>query len=254
MTGRHLAPGYELIAFERLGSTNEEAKRRAAEGAAEGTLVWAREQTAGKGRRGRSWISPRGNLHLSLLLRPECPAAAASQLGQVAAVAAGDALEALLPPATSILLKWPNDILVDGKKAGGILVETSAARAERVDWLVLGLGINVEHAPVGTEFPATSLYAASREPIQVEVVLAGFCSAFDRWAARWAEEGFGPVRRAWLDRAWRLGERIQVRIDAAPIEGIFRDLDRDGALLLELPGGETRRVAAADVSAPPRPV
>jgi BirA family biotin operon repressor/biotin-[acetyl-CoA-carboxylase] ligase len=249
MTDRpRLAPGYELVAFERLGSTNEEAKRRAEAGAAELTLVWAREQSAGKGRRGRAWISPRGNLYLSLVLRPDCALGAAAQLGQVAAVAVGDALEAILPPATSILLKWPNDVLVDGKKAGGILLESSATASGRVDWLVLGLGVNVESAPEGTEFPATSLRQSSQEPILVEVVLAGFCSAFHRWFARWRAEGFAPIRRAWLDRAWRLGERIEVRIDPSPIEGVFRDLDGDGALMLETAGG-TKRVTAADVFA-----
>lgn len=242
-----LASAYSLVAFERLGSTNEEAKRRAAEGAADGTLIWARAQTAGKGRRGREWVSPRGNLYLSLILRPDCALGTAAQLGQVAAVAAGEALEELLPPATMIHFKWPNDILVDGKKAGGILLESSSRAAGRVEWVVLGLGINVESAPEGTEFPATSLCQSSHEPIAVEVVLADFCSAFNRWDERWRAQGMAPVRQAWLDRAWKLGERIHVQIDAERIEGIFRALDGEGALMLELPDGSTRRLSAADV-------
>lgn len=244
-----LPPAYRLVAFERLASTNEEAKRFAAEGAKHGTLVWAREQTAGRGRRGRSWHSPPGNLYLSLVLRPDCAPAAAAQLGMVAAVAAGEALESIMPALVKILLKWPNDILVNDSKVGGILLESAASKPESLEWLVLGLGINVESFPEGTEFPATSLGAESGQPVTVEEVLESFCQSFLRWDNTWRERGFAPVRRAWLGRAWKRGKAVQARIENEKIDGVFRDLDDDGALLLELPSGTSRRITAADVFA-----
>lgn len=250
MTGLPRLPSaYRLVAFERLGSTNEEAKRLAAEGAEDGTLVWSGEQTAGRGRRGRSWHSPPGNLYLSLILRPDCVPATAAQLGMVAAVAVGDALGTIMPPLTEVLFKWPNDILVNGSKVGGILLESAASRPESLEWLVLGLGINVESFPEGTEFPATSLCHESGHSVTVEEVLDGFCRSFLNWVNNWLEEGFVPVRQAWLERAWKKGEVIQARIEDEKIDGIFRGLDEDGALLLELPSGARRRITAADVFA-----
>ncbi|HEY6335680.1 MAG TPA: biotin--[acetyl-CoA-carboxylase] ligase [Alphaproteobacteria bacterium] len=245
-----LPAGYRLLAFECLGSTNEEATRQAAGGAAHGTLVWAREQNAGRGRFGRRWISPPGNLYLSMVLRPARPATEAVQLGMVAAVAAGEALEALCEGA-SVKLKWPNDVLLNGAKACGILLESSAGRQGLLDWLVLGIGVNVESAPKGTDFPATSLSAACPVAITVEQTLAAFVEAFAGKFDRWQREGLGPIRAAWLARAWRRGELMQARIDSAVVEGRFRDIDTTGALMLELADGSLRRITAADVFALP---
>lgn len=246
-----LPPAFRLVALERVGSTNEEAKRLAAEGAEEGTLVWALEQTAGRGRRGRRWHSPRGNLYLSLVLRPDAPPAEAAQLGMVAAVAVGDALGTVMPPLTEVWFKWPNDILVNGRKAAGILVESAAGAPGRLDWLVLGVGVNVECHPQETQFPATSLHAEGGDDVAVAALLEAFSRNFLKWADNWVEEGFAPVRRAWLARAWRRGEAIQVRLDDRTLKGVFADLDTVGALLLDLPDGSRRRITAADVFALP---
>jgi len=245
-----LPPAYRLVALERIGSTNEEAKRLAAEGAEEGTLVWALEQSAGRGRRGRSWASPRGNLYLSVVLRPDAPAAEAAQLGIVAAVALGDALGTLMPPLTEVRFKWPNDVLVNGRKAGGILIESAASGQGQLDWLVLGLGVNVESHPEKTEFPATSLCAEGAADLTAATLLEAFSRSFLNWTNLWLEEGFAPVRRAWLARAWRRGEPIRVRLEGRELEGVFADLDDAGALLLDLPDGR-RRITAADVFALP---
>jgi BirA family biotin operon repressor/biotin-[acetyl-CoA-carboxylase] ligase len=246
-----LPPAYRLIAFDRLDSTNEEAKRLAADGAEDGTLVWARSQSAGRGRRGRSWESPPGNLYLSLILRPDCALAQAAQLGMVAAVAMGDAIGTVMPPLTEVWLKWPNDILVNGAKVGGILLESSARAADELEWLVLGIGVNVESYPENTAFPATCLGQESPEPVTVEQLLAAFGRWFLSWTNTWLEDGFAPVRAAWLARAWKRGEPIQVRVEGQTLDGIFHDLDADGALLLELAGGERRCITAADVFATP---
>ena len=245
-----LPSGYRLLAFECIGSTNEEAKRLAASGAAQGTIIWAREQTAGRGRQGRRWSSPRGNLYFSLILRPDRPMAEAVQISIVAAVAVGEALEALGGSA-AVCLKWPNDVLINGSKVCGILLESAASGAKSVDWLILGIGVNVGNFPLGTEFPATSLRAESHKPITVEETLESAMNAFSRWFEVWRAKGFAPVRKAWLARAWKRGKAIQARVDGELVDGRFHDLDETGALILQVSDGSLRRITAADVFALP---
>jgi BirA family biotin operon repressor/biotin-[acetyl-CoA-carboxylase] ligase len=245
-TGLLLPPAYRLVSLETVDSTNEEAKRLARAGAEDGTLVWAREQTHGRGRSGRSWASPLGNLYLSLVLRPDCPPVAASQLGFVAALGAGTGLAEVMPPMIELRYKWPNDILINRRKAGGILLETESARADRLDWLVLGLGINVMQRPAETSFPATSLREEGDLEATVEAVLEAFSRHFLSWVNRWLADGFAPVRAAWRKSAIGIGEAIRVRLPNAELEGIFDDIDQDGALLLRA-GGSVRRITAGDV-------
>lgn len=249
-----LPPGYDLVALEQIGSTNDEARRLALAGAEDGTLVWAREQVTGRGRRGRNWTSPPGNLYTSLILRPDCTPGEAVQLGMVAAVAIGDALGTLLPPMSEVRFKWPNDILVHDRKIAGILLESSAMASGKLEWLVLGIGVNIENFPADTTFPATCLKEWLGEddgPISVEGTLEAVCRSFLLWINIWQDEGFPPVRAAWLGRAWRMGEEIEVRLEDGILRGTFCDIDEAGALLLELPGGEKRRITAADVFAAP---
>ena len=241
-----LPPAYRLVSLDGVGSTNEEAKRLAREGAEDGTLVWAREQTKGKGRSGRSWTSPPGNLYLSLVLRPDCAPAAASQLGFVAALGAGAGLAEVMPPMIELRYKWPNDILLNRRKVAGILLETESAASNRLDWLVLGLGINVTQRPSETAFPATSLREEGDTETTVEAVLEAFARHFLKWVNRWLDDGFAPVRTAWRKSAIGLGEPIRVRLPNTELEGVFEDIDDDGALLLRA-GGAVRRITAGDV-------
>jgi BirA family transcriptional regulator, biotin operon repressor / biotin---[acetyl-CoA-carboxylase] ligase len=241
-----LPPAYRLISLETVDSTNEEAKRLAREGAEDGTLVWAREQTRGKGRSGRAWASPPGNLYLSLVLRPDCPPVAASQLGFVAALGAGGGLSEVLPPMIDLRYKWPNDILLNRRKVAGILLETESAAADRLDWLVLGIGINVTQRPPETAFPATSLREEGDLETTVEGVLEAFARHFLSWVNRWLDDGFAPVRAAWRKSAIGIGEAIRVRLPNAELEGVFEDIDQDGALLLRH-SGTVRRITAGDV-------
>lgn len=242
-----LPPGFRLIALERCGSTNEEARRLAEEGAEEGTLVWAREQTAGRGRRGRKWRSPRGNLYLSLVLRPRAAPAEAACLGMVAAVAVGDALGAFMPPLTEVRFKWPNDVLVGGGKVGGVLLESGAQGPGRLAWVILGIGINIESCPDDTPFPATCLEREAGAKLELETVLEAVSRSLRRWLHIWREEGFQPAREAWLARAWKRGEVIEVRLEDETLAGLFEGLDASGALLLALENGRHRRVSAGDV-------
>jgi len=241
-----LPEGFRLHRYETLGSTNDEAKTLARAGAPEGTLVWAGEQTAGRGRRGRTWLSPPGNLYLSLVLRPDGAASRAAQLGFVAALGLGDALTALTGPALKLRYKWPNDLLVNGKKLAGILLESENAASDRVDFVVAGIGVNIVAAPVDVEFPATSLAAQGVATLTPPVLLGGFARHFEIWLRRWRAEGFAPVRAAWLARASGLGEPVRVRLERSTLSGRFLDLDDDGALLLEGEEGR-RRVAAGEV-------
>lgn len=239
-----LPPFYRLVAFDALDSTNEEARRRAREGAAEGLLVWAKEQSAGRGRRGRSFASPPGNLYMSILLRPARSAVEAAQLSFAGALAVGDAAGALLADAARLSYKWPNDVLIDGRKLSGVLLESQAAGEGRLDWLVIGIGVNLASFPEGLEFPAISLKAAGAD-ISVEALLMAVAERFLFWYERW-QAGFAPLRAAWLSRAQGLGGAIRVRLQAEELLGRFAGLDEEGALLLEDAGGR-RRIAAGDI-------
>jgi BirA family biotin operon repressor/biotin-[acetyl-CoA-carboxylase] ligase len=241
-----LPAAYRLVSRETLGSTNDEATRLAREGAAEGTVIWAVEQTAGRGRRGRPWSSPRGNLYASLILRPACPPARAAQLGFVVALAIGDALQELVPSLGEPACKWPNDVLVGGHKIAGILLESEIGEGENLAFLVAGVGINLVSAPPDAESPATSVVGAGCAPPTPGAMLAALIRHFDAWARRWRAEGFGPVREAWRACAAGLGEPIRVRLETAILQGRFADIDQQGALLLET-GGGLQRISAGDV-------
>lgn len=238
---------YRLVALDSVDSTNEEARRRlvADESLPEGTLVWAAEQTAGRGRRGRSWSSPRGNLYVSLVLRPGCAPGVAAQLGFVAAVALAETIDGLLPAGGRARLKWPNDVLVDGGKVSGILLE-----AEQGGALILGVGVNLQSRPERALYPAISLAeagAAIREPAEF---LERFAERLLTWYETWKRDGFAPLRAAWLARAVGLGQPIEVRLDRETLSGRFDALDESGALALALADGRCRLVAAGDVFFP----
>ncbi len=243
-----LPPFFRLIALASVDSTNRELRELALAGAPEGTAVTALEQTAGRGRRGRDWQSPPGNLYLSVLLRPTGSPAQAGQAGFVAAVALAEAVEKLVPERAAVTLKWPNDLLVNGRKAAGLLLEASGKGAG-LDWLVLGLGVNVTSFPADTAFPATCLEAEGVS-VGVNDLLAAFAWRLDAWLGRWRTEGFAPVRQAWLERAHGLGQPITVRLERETLEGRFEALDESGALMLHLPDDARRNISAGDVFYP----
>lgn len=239
---------FRPVAREDTGSTNDDAAEAARGGAPEGTLIWARRQTRGRGRRGRAWISPEGNLHLSIVLRPDVPPACAGESAFVAALATADACAALAPGA-DIRCKWPNDVLADGRKVAGLLIETSIA-GDRLEWVVVGIGVNLASHPEAVEFPAAHLALHAGRSIAVEEGLSALAAAFAARYRLWREMGFAAVRSAWLDRAVGLGGAVRVRLDAAELTGTFAGLADDGALMLALADGTMRRVTAGDVFFP----
>ena len=241
-----LPQGYTLIALDEAGSTNDEAKARAAAGAAEGTVVRAGRQRAGRGRRGRVWDSPPGNLYCSVLLRPACDARRVAQLSFVAALAVLDLVDGPLPGRARC--KWPNDILVDGGKVAGILLESALGSDGRVDWVVLGIGVNlVNHPGLEGPIPSTSLVAAGAPVLTPEDALAPLLAALNRRRSVWESQGFAAVRRAWLARAHGLGGPVTVANGRETLAGTFEGLDEEGALMLAREGEASLSIAAGDV-------
>jgi BirA family transcriptional regulator, biotin operon repressor / biotin---[acetyl-CoA-carboxylase] ligase len=245
MNAEALPSPFRLIAHETIGSTNDEAKRLARDGAAEGLVICAERQTAGRGRRGREWMSPPGNLYSSIVLRPQCRASVAAQLGFVAALGVADAIGELAP-AIQPHCKWPNDLLANGKKVCGILLETEMAASERPDFVVLGIGVNLASSPTDTPYPATSLAEEGAPGIAAMMMLTAFIRNFAERLTCWRENGFAPIREVWLAKAIGLGGPIQVRLERDTLDGRFLDLDDDGALMIDMPGG-SRRIAAGEV-------
>lgn len=260
MTGRaatqtrgtpRLSSFYRLIRLAEIDSTSEDAKRRAQAGAPEGTVVWADRQTAGHGRRARPWHSPAGNLYCSIVLRPDCPPGRAAQLTYAGALAVGGAIEELLPPGVSLHYKWPNDVLVDGRKTAGVLLESAMSAAGGLAWLVVGIGINVISHPDHVSYPATHL-AAHGAGVDLGVLLEKVTEEFLVWHEAWRRGAFTEIRERWLERAAGLGAAIEVSLDSGLLTGRFVTVDGDGALVLTARDGARVRVPAGDVYFPSR--
>ncbi|WP_248308071.1 biotin--[acetyl-CoA-carboxylase] ligase [Bosea sp. AS-1] len=239
------AAGYRLIIRDEVASTMEEARRALDQGEPGKLWIVARSQNAGRGRHGRQWGSPAGNLYASLLLTDPCEPALAPQLGFVAGLALHDAAAKLLGPAAAKLkLKWPNDLLLGGAKMSGLLLE-GESRAGRLN-VILGCGVNIASCPSDTPYPATYLKALAPEA-SVEALLTALSDAWAKRFAIWSEPGgFGPIRAAWLERAAFLGETITIRLPEGPLQGRFAGLDPTGRLELEAETGR-RLIDAGDL-------
>jgi BirA family transcriptional regulator, biotin operon repressor / biotin---[acetyl-CoA-carboxylase] ligase len=246
-TGPQLPPGYVVHAFDRVESTNDEARRLAEQGAAAGAVVVAAEQVKGRGRHGRAWASPRGNLYASLLLRPDCTIAASAQLSLVASLALAEALLALAPADADVRVKWPNDVLVRGAKVAGLLLESAAGAYERVAWVVVGSGVNVASAPPDTPYPATALRYEGFPPVTPLDVLERYLAAQDGWLERWRAGGFAAVRPAWLALAFGIGDQARLRLGHEVIAGRLVDVTEQGALLVAQDGDRRRRISAGEL-------
>jgi BirA family biotin operon repressor/biotin-[acetyl-CoA-carboxylase] ligase len=219
-------------------STNDDAKKAARGGEPEGLVVWALRQTDGKGRHGRTWESPEGNLYCSLLLRPACAPKDFGQYGFVAALALYDVVHEYAPN-TSVTLKWPNDVLADGKKISGVLIESGEG------WLIVGMGLNILSHPEGGLYPATSLCALGGTETDVKTILERLLERITHWQNVLKTESFASIRVAWLERAGQ--GRVMVKLPQGVVEGTFLGLGADGALWLRLADGSERAIATGDV-------
>ncbi|HME21337.1 MAG TPA: biotin--[acetyl-CoA-carboxylase] ligase [Acetobacteraceae bacterium] len=227
---------FDVRHYDSIGSTNDEAMRLAREGAAHGTVVHADAQTAGRGRLSRRWSSPPGNLYLSIVLRPDVPPARCVEIGFVAALAAADAVDALLPREVHATLKWPNDVLVRDGKIAGILLE------QVNDALILGIGLNVLQAPGGVSHQVSTIVGCGGLAT-VDGTRAGLLAALAEWYGIWQQDGFAAIRAAWLARAHPVGSALSVRVVERFVAGTFAGIDVDGALLLDTTEGRARIVA-----------
>lgn len=237
-----------VIGLGRIESTNSEARRRAEVGAAHGTLLWAEAQTKGRGRRGREWISPPGNIYASFILRPACDVAQALQLAFVAALGVGHFLANYLDEDARLHYKWPNDVLVNGHKIAGILAESTMGKTQTLEWVVLGVGINIKTYPEGVEWPATSLCAQGAKLPKIAELVEALGRSFFLYYNEWRDDGFYPIRKAWLQRAAGLDGPIRIRLDKEILEGTFTGLDEDGALVVLKEGDkEPSRITSGDV-------
>ena len=237
--------GYGLVEFDEIDSTNEEARRLAAKGERGPVWIVAGRQTAGRGRRGRRWESPAGNLAATLLLNPGKPASECAQLSFVSALAASDAIASFTPD-VEIKVKWPNDILANGRKIAGILLE-SASQGADPQFLIVGIGMNLKSHPPDTEFPATSLAGMGLSAPLPRHALLELAEPFAKWYDLWRAQGFAPIRDAWLSRAAGLGTRIRARLTNEETVGVFEGIDETGALLLRETQDRVRTVAAGEV-------
>jgi BirA family biotin operon repressor/biotin-[acetyl-CoA-carboxylase] ligase len=238
------AAGGRHIAYDSVGSTNAEALTLARAGERGPFWVTARSQSAGRGRRGRDWTSPPGNLYATLLLSEPSPPAVAAQLSFVAGLAVHDAIVACAPPAAAVTLKWPNDALIGGAKVAGILIE---AESEPVYSAAIGIGLNCISHPEGTAYPATDL-AAQGATGDVASVLGCLTAAMTERLAQWTRgAGFARIRADWLAQASGLDQPIVVRLPERELSGIFTGLDAEGRLLLRTAPGAIEAITAGDV-------
>lgn len=237
---------YHLLSFDSLDSTNEEAKRLAKNGGGHGAVVWAKQQTAGKGRLGRQWVSEEGNLYATFLLQPEKPPADLPQLSFMAALAVIDAVKPLLPPGQKLQCKWPNDVLLNGKKVGGILLESFKGENGGT-WVAAGIGVNIDSFPPRTDFPATCLKEAGVDLVSAKIVLSRLIHHFIEGYTVWDTKGFAPVRVYWTRMAWGLKNRITARWPGGEASGIAEGIDKDGSLILSLKDGKKQHIRAADI-------
>lgn len=246
-----IPPTLHLHHFERVGSTNDEAKAGAREGAPDGSVYWTTHQTKGRGTHGRDWQTEPGNLAVSILKRPRMPIRFASQAALVTAVALADALPTLGVSQEKIRLKWPNDVLVDGAKISGILLE-GEADGPQTKWLVVGTGLNLCHHPDETRHPATNLHALGLKPAPTEA-LAAYLSSFEHWWGRWRRYDFQLIATAWTARTThKPGDLLRISQGKEVLEAHYLRLAPDGALVVRMPDGVEKQIASGELFASPR--
>ncbi|MCV2880701.1 biotin--[acetyl-CoA-carboxylase] ligase [Actibacterium sp. XHP0104] len=239
---------YDRVILDEIDSTMTEAARRAPS-LTRPTWILALRQTEARGRRGRAWSNPDGNFSATLVMRPNGPPDQAALRSFVASMALYETLAKVVDPA-KLSLKWPNDVLLNGGKVAGILLEASG-QGTGTDWLSVGVGINLQTAPRPAEVEARALppvALADHTPAQLppEGVLFELACAFERWETSFRTYGFDPLRQSWLRHAARLGQPIIARTGNSQVEGIFDTVDIAGNLILTTAQGR-QAIAAADV-------
>ena len=211
----------------------------------EGMVVRADEQTGGHGRHGRKWISQKGNLFMSVLLRPACSVQAIGLLSLLSGLAVGKTIQKYLKNPDMLVLKWPNDVLLDGEKCAGILLETGlTGNSAAVEWLALGIGVNIDNAPRGEGACLKTFSAKTPKPA---VLCKEILTALDRYYTQWSRDGGVEIRREWLALGHKRGTKLKIRIGPQIEQGNFYDVDEQGNLLLQDSELRLKKVTAGEV-------
>jgi len=238
----------EILHFRETSSTNTIAKELALRGAAEGLLVLAEEQSGGRGRRGREWHSPLGKgIYFSMVLRPRIAPAEAPKMSILAAVAVAEAM--IAAARVNARIKWPNDVLIGGKKVAGILAEVGAEMDE-VQYLVIGIGVNVNNTGFPPELrqQATSLHVETGKPFPRLILLKEILARFEALYEEAMSKGFNPCMARWRELSDMLGMNIRVEVPGLVHEGLAEDIGQDGSLLLRDGKGKVHKIVAGDVT------
>lgn len=222
-------------------STQDMVRNMADAGEPEGLAIQSLQQTGGRGRHGNTWVSPMGNLYVSALLRPKCTPTKAAQLAFVAALALSDAMDDVMEEGHTKTLKWPNDILINGKKVSGILLE-SALQGKLVDYVIIGTGVNIFAPPEG----AIGLDTVKKDRVFVNVFRDVYLAKLLTRYGEWQDKGFASVREAWLNQAHGLGQDMTIRLPEISYHGVFKGVDDNGSLLAEV-DGQIRVFTAGEV-------
>lgn len=224
-------PGlYDLVVVEKTDSARAHAERLAREGAEEGTLVWARAQREGIGRKGNYWMSGSRNLHCALVLRPEDDLATCCQISLVSCICTAMAIARQAEPLEEIRFRWPNDILLNRGKVAGITLSGELGPRQRPRWMVVAVNVNVNECPASKGFTAASMRGEGFQQADRIGVLEAYGREFLSWINRWAEEGFSPVRNAWATKSPDEGEFSTVRWGNREVAGKYEHIDESGAL------------------------
>lgn len=231
-------PGlYDLVVVEQTDSARAHAQRLAAQGAEEGTLVWAKKQSEGLGRCGKHWISGEKNLHCALVLRPEDPFGVCCQLSLLASVCVGQAITLVGEPMEELRLGWPNDVYLNRGKVAGVHLSGELGPDDAVNWMVISVNINTFNHPTSLGFAASSLRGEGFASFERVDLLEGFSREFLAWLNRWADQGLEPVRKAWSWRGDWGDEAHSVDYDGRTHRGAFESIDADGNLKLKTTDG-----------------
>lgn len=238
-----LAVAWNIEVHDTVLSTQDIALGMGRLGQPEGAVVQAYEQTGGRGRHGRSWVSEKGNLYLSVLLRPSCHVQKAGQISILLSLALAETILPHLVDSKALVLKWPNDILLAGKKCAGILIETELSEGGSLDFAVLGLGVNIIAAPE----EGACLNEHAKAPVDLMKFRGEFLKNLNKYYGLWSRSGFAEIKESWLKLAHKRGADLRIKVGAQVETGKFFSIDDEGNLLLQDSAFRQKKVTAGEV-------